>query len=112
MRGLSWYNKSATVRLTLKGAALGTSVADTGVSLLMINSTCANPKAMWLASMNSVAWPDAGQLEQLRAASRVCEEKIPIQKGVGASENDNFSIEVTLEAYAAAEVIIPGHKAL
>ena len=110
--GHSWYNKSVTVRLTLKGAGVRDLGAGAIATVRMINSTCANPKAMWLTSMNSVTWPNEAQLETLRDASRVCEEQLTLVAAVGAPNSDDAIVEVTLEAYAAAEVIVPGPTGL
>ena len=52
--------------------------------------------------MASVAWPSAAQLEALRAASRVCEERVELQwSAAGAA-----TVEVVLEAYAAVQVAV------
>ena len=67
----------------------------------MINSTCANAKPLWLGDMKSVTWPSQAQLEKLRVASMLCQEDVPVVMG-----NDGVTIEVTLQAYAAAELVI------
>ena len=102
----SWYNASRTVRLTIRGAALPAAEVRSGAMLRMINSTCANPKALWLGEMQSVTWPSAAQLAQLREASEMCEEALTL-RAEAAEGGGGQTVEVTLEAYAAAEVVIP-----
>ena len=102
----SWYNASRTVRLTIRGAALPAAEARSAAMLRMINSTCANPKALWLGEMQSVTWPSAAQLAQLREASEMCEEALTLQTHAAEGGGEQ-TVEVTLEAYAAAEVVIP-----
>jgi hypothetical protein len=94
----SWYTANRTVVFTFSGAKPATVVVadqqapaslsshaldrsiyrSTTARVRMINSTCANPKALWVGELNSVTWPDASQLEKLRVASEMCEESIPV----------------------------------
>ena len=68
-----------------------------------INSTCANPKAVWAGVMDSVTWPSAAQLATLRAASQLCEQRVALQWSAAGTA----TIEVALEAYAAVAVTVP-----
>jgi hypothetical protein len=67
----------------------------------MSNSTCANPKALWLSEMDSVTWPDDAQLAKLRTASTMCEEQVDIVR-TGA----DAVVTIKLEPYAAAMLTI------
>ena len=79
-------------------------VAAAGVAVVRtINSTCANPKAVWMDEMSSVTWPSSAQLTTLSAASRMCEEQVALEW----SAEGTATIEVTLEAYAAVAVTVP-----
>ena len=93
---------TGTVTLTLSGYLhVEQASSMRTATLTMINSTCANPKKLWLEGMGSVTWPDDRQLAQLRAASKMCEEKVPVvPKGTSAT------VTVTLEPYAAAMLTI------
>eukprot|EP00658_Telonema_sp_P-2_P076780 TRINITY_DN6795_c0_g1_i4.p1 TRINITY_DN6795_c0_g1~~TRINITY_DN6795_c0_g1_i4.p1 ORF type:complete len:345 (-),score=57.25 TRINITY_DN6795_c0_g1_i4:273-1307(-) len=91
-----WYNQSQTVRITVLGAAVSATA-----SVRMINSTCANPKQMWVKDMNSTAWPTAEELLELRRASSMCQEEIPV--GVVDS---GVVVQLVLEPYAAAELVL------
>lgn len=90
-----WYNDSRTVDLVFSLDA--PSQAATSVILRTINSTCANPKALWQLGMHSVTWPSKAQLSALQAASTVCEERIPLRWSNGSA-----TLSLTLPAYAAA----------
>ena len=89
---------AGTVTLSIANAEANVAKS---AKLTMINSTCANPKALWLGQMKSVTWPDDTQLEQLRAASAMCEEQVPI-----VSKGAHATVTITLEAYAAAMLTI------
>ena len=102
----SWYNASHTVKITVGTAADSASPAASGggtATLRMINSTCANAKTMWLGEMGSSPWPSEAQLAQLKLASKLCEEEVMVVTDAVSGER---SIEVTLEAYAAAELVL------
>ena len=94
---------AGTVTLTIANAdaMLPSDAPEQTAKLTMINSTCANPKALWLEQMNSVTWPDDTQLAQLRTASAMCEEQLPI-----VSKEGHATVTITLEAYAAAMLTI------
>ena len=118
-----WYTQSRTVLYTFTGAKSAHEVGEgsgseggggagergggtlraTEAKLRMINSTCANPKAMWEGEMNSTTWPSAEQLAKLRTASEYCEETV----SVTWSSAGVATVEVVLEAYAAAELLLP-----
>ena len=57
--------------------------------------------------MKSISWPSAAQLEELRTASEVCEETLPVKTD---SETGEQTVDVALEAYAAAELILQTTK--
>ena len=93
--------RPGTVELTLRRPPAAAGAGAVAV-VRTINSTCAAPKAVWEGRMASVAWPSAAQLEALRAASRVCEERVELQwSAAGAA-----TVEVVLEAYAAVQVAV------
>ena len=97
-----WYRRNRTVSVTVKsggkywgdGATPGTAIVR------MINSTCANPKAVWTGAMKSVTWPSEAQIATLKTASQMCEESIP----VAWAADGTATLELTLEAYAMAEI--------
>ena len=94
-----YYNATSTVQLRIRG---GTTAVG-GAMLRMINSTCANPKKLWQTVMSSVPWPSEAQLARLRAASQLCEERLAVRTYASTGEQ---IVEVTLEAYAAAELVV------
>merc|ERR1712137_969130 len=74
-----YYNVTQMVTLRIPvSSSQYESFAPTAI-LRMINSTCANPKQLWKSSMKSISWPSAAQLEELRTASEVCEETLPVK---------------------------------
>ena len=98
-----YYETNRTVVLTLARPKAAV-VAAAGVAVVRtINSTCANPKAVWMGEMSSVTWPSSAQLTTLSAASRMCEEQVALEW----SAEGTATIEVTLEAYAAVAVTVP-----
>ena len=103
-----YYETSRVVSLTLVrpevAAAGGRGAGAAGMALVRtINSTCANPKAVWAGVMDSVTWPSAAQLATLRAASQLCEQRVALQWSAAGTA----TIEVALEAYAAVAVTVP-----
>ena len=52
--------------------------------------------------MSSPTWPSESQLRQLKLASSMCEESVPV--GVDAAGVRH--VELTLEAYASAELVL------
>ena len=84
------------VTLTLHGLSPATRTA----TVSMINSTCANPKRVWVERQGSVNWPDAGQLAQLHEASEACVSAVPVVRSAAGVA----TVVVELEAYAAAAV--------
>ena len=94
------YNYSRTVTLQLRGLPAST----TSVSVATINSTCANPKQLWVTEMASVNWPNATQLQALRRASEVCTEQVPVLRHDYAATAE---VTITLEPYAAAALSVP-----
>jgi hypothetical protein len=94
----SYYNISRTVKLTI-ASSTSNDAAARKATLTVINSTCANPKALWMGEMNSVTWPSDAQLAQLRTASAMCEEELEVTTDALTGAQ---TVEVTLEAYAAA----------
>ena len=70
-------------------------------TLAVINSTCANPKALWMKEMDSVTWPDDTQLAKLRAASAMCEEQVDVVR-----TGTDAVVTIKLEPYAAAMLTI------
>eukprot|EP01050_Picozoa_sp_SAG11_P026208 SAG11_NODE_6193_length_1368_cov_1.008668_1_plen_118_part_00 len=93
-------------QLLVVAAAGGMQTQRIGASatLRMINSTCANPKQLWKSKMQSTTWPSEEQLAELRTASQVCTDSIPI---ITDPVTGDTLVEVTLEAYAAAELMVP-----
>ena len=67
-----------------------------------INSTCANPKALWAAKLGSPTWPSESQLRQLKLASSMCEESVPVSVDAAGVRH----VELMLEAYASAELVL------
>ena len=98
----SYYNTSRTVKISIGSVADGR-VAGGTAKLTMINSTCANPKALWEGSMKSVTWPSAAQLTELKTASEMCEEEVAV---VADEATGALTVEVTLEAYASARLTV------
>ena len=98
----SYYHTSRTVKLSIGAAVAGDGAVGATAKLTIINSTCANPKALWQGSMKSVAWPSAAQLTELKTASEMCEEEVAV---VADEATGALTVEVTLEAYAAARLI-------
>lgn len=72
-----WYNISRTVTITIDPAPGNGAVGSHPVMLRVINSTCANPKRMWLTEMKSVTWPSEAQLARLRQGQ--CQPAAPTQ---------------------------------
>ena len=70
-------------------------------TLAVINSTCANPKALWMKEMDSVTWPDDTQLAKLRTASAMCEEQVDVVR-----TGTDAIVTIKLEPYAAAMLTI------
>lgn len=105
-------NETRTIQLTLRctsvpatatgrGSNAGGIGSGSSAVVRTINSTCANPKAVWVENMNSVQWPTAAQIEVLHTASRPCTETVPLSWDRGVA-----MLEVSLEAYAVAEVAV------
>lgn len=91
-------NETQTVILTIHS---GSRSGDSLAVVRTINSTCANPKEVWISHMGSVQWPSSSQLDVLRSASRVCEENIPLVWVSGDAQ-----LELQLEAYGFTQVLI------
>merc|ERR1711871_480001 len=89
-----WYNQTRTVSLSVKGFGGQLHGGGGGVkaTLKTINSTCANPKALWLGKMKSVTWPNRTELEELRQASQVCEDTFLVE----TQTSDDVTVNVTL----------------
>ena len=101
--GGPYYQTNQTVELIIRSPQSQLKRRDVTCFVRMINSTCANPKAHWKNEMNSTTWPSALELATLQVVSKYCEEEVAVQW----SANGEATIQVTLEAYAAAQVIVP-----
>ena len=106
--GKPWYTVSRTVVYTFTGAKADSSSTNgeskpTAAIVKMINSTCANPKDYWTNQLNATTWPTAPQLAALETVSKLCEETVPVTWSAAGEA----TVEITLEAYAAAELILP-----
>ena len=95
-------NSSRTVQLTVLCPTRSPGAA--AATVRTINSTCANPKAVWIDEMQSVPWPSAAQLDKLRVASRVCEDEVRLRWANASPARAAATLEVRLEAFAVAEV--------
>ena len=62
--GDPWYRASRTVRVTIDPAAGGGAAGGRAATLKMINSSCANPKQLWVAGMQSVTWPSEAEMDK------------------------------------------------
>ena len=101
--GGPYYQTNQTVELIIRSPQSHLKRKDVTSFVRMINSTCANPKVHWKNEMNSTTWPSASELATLQVVSKYCEEEVAVQW----SANGEATIQVTLEAYAAAQVIVP-----
>ena len=99
-----WYNNSRTVKLTIGRSSSSVAPQATTAKLRVVNSTCANPKKMWVEELRSVTWPSEAQLASLRLASEVCEEEVALLTDAVTGKT---TVELTLEAYAAVELVVP-----
>ena len=98
-----WYSNTTTVTITIDSGVHG-SIDVSPATLRMINSTCANPKQMWSSEMKSVTWPSEAQMAALKVASQLCEEEVAV---ITDAVSGARSITVSMEAYAAAELVVP-----
>jgi len=94
----------SAVTSTYSNGSLSAAALPATATLRTINATCANPKTLWIA-MGEPTWPSALQLQQLRAASEVCEETVPLRwETAVAGDGAIATVEVSLAPYAAASL--------